>query len=113
MDAVVFWAASAGLGAGGYLDIGRQCGRIDAAVVANRPERVLDVGAVCRLVGVCNVLERGSGLVEWLEDMMPICRGVWIIGDLLYLILSPVRTGLAWSSTSRTDGVGRLPVSCI
>lgn len=72
MDAVVFWTASAGLGAGGYLDIGRQCGRIDAAVVANRPERVLDAGAVCRLVGVCNVLERGSGLVEWLEDMMSI-----------------------------------------
>ena len=72
MDAVVLWTASAGPGAGGYLVIGRQCGRIDAAVVANRPERVLDVGAVCRLVGVCNVLERGSGLVEWLEDMMSI-----------------------------------------
>lgn len=51
------------------LALGGERGGIDAHMVADGPDGVLDDGAVCRLVRVRDILEREGGMVEWLADL--------------------------------------------
>ena len=74
LDAAVLWPATTGSGASGCAAVGWERGGVDAGVVADGPDGVLDAGAVRGMVRVCDVLECRSGIPEQLADLNCNCR---------------------------------------